>query len=115
MAYLFAFSHCSWGSRDKDIEVVCIPSSSRPHPSLVALHAMARSFTELSKPLHQDKAVTHEGVCGLHDLFFAHSSVMVNCKQCGSADRGWVLTCCDNLGSRMASAAIFQCWLLGTL
>ena len=27
------------------------------HPSLVALHGMAHSFTELHKPLHHDKAV----------------------------------------------------------
>ena len=31
-------------------------------PSWVALHSMAYSFIELGKPLHREKAVTHEGV-----------------------------------------------------
>ena len=52
------------------LECVAISSSSRPCfvrtltmtcPSWVALHSMAHSFTELCKPLHQDKAVIHEG------------------------------------------------------
>ena len=35
--------------------------STRTHPSWVALHSMAYSFTELCKPLCHDKAVIHEG------------------------------------------------------
>ena len=35
--------------------------STTTRPSWVALHGMAHSFTELGKPLHQDKAVIHEG------------------------------------------------------
>ena len=31
-------------------------------PSRVALHSMAHSFTEVHKPTHHDKAVTHEGL-----------------------------------------------------
>ena len=47
-----------------------IPSSHGPrlselstmtHPSWVALHGMACSFSELYKPLHHEKAVIHEG------------------------------------------------------
>ena len=47
-----------------------IPSSHGPrlselstmtHPSWVALHSMARSFTELYQPLHHEKAVIDEG------------------------------------------------------
>jgi len=34
---------------------------SMTHPSWVALQRIAYSFTELCKPLHQDKAVVHEG------------------------------------------------------
>ena len=30
-------------------------------PSWVVLYSMAHSFIELCKPLHHDKAVTHEG------------------------------------------------------
>ena len=32
------------------------------HPSWVDLHSMAYNFTELCKPLHQNKVVIHEGV-----------------------------------------------------
>ena len=62
VAFLFAFSYCSWGSQGKNAEVVCIPFSSGPRfvrtlhhdPSAwVALHVMAHSFIEL------DKAVVH--------------------------------------------------------
>ena len=35
--------------------------STMTRPSWVALHGMAHSFIELGKPLHQDKAVIHEG------------------------------------------------------
>ena len=31
-------------------------------PSLVAMHGMVTSSTELCKPLHQEKAAIHEGV-----------------------------------------------------
>ena len=34
--------------------------STMTHPSLVALHDIARGFIELCKPLHQDKAVIDE-------------------------------------------------------
>ena len=30
VAFLFAFSYCSWGSQGKNVEVVCIPFSSGP-------------------------------------------------------------------------------------
>ena len=60
VSYLFAFSYCSWSTQDKNTEVVChsFPSpvdhvlselSTMTHPSWVALHAMAHSFTELDK------------------------------------------------------------------
>ena len=58
VSYLFAFSYCSWGSRGKNTEVVCIPFSSGPHfvrtltmthLSWVARHTMAHSFIELDK------------------------------------------------------------------
>ena len=53
----------------RTLEWVAIASSSGPHfvrtlhvthPSWVALHSMACSFTELRKFLHHDKAVIHE-------------------------------------------------------
>ena len=34
----------------------------------MALHGMAHSFTELCKPFHHDKTVTHEGVTGAEDI-----------------------------------------------
>ena len=37
VSYLFAFSYCSWGSHDKNSEVVCHPFSSGPH-SVRPLH-----------------------------------------------------------------------------
>ena len=62
-SYLFAFSYCSWGSQGKNTEVVChsllqwttflSELFTMTHPSWVALHSMAHSFTEL------DKAVLH--------------------------------------------------------
>ena len=62
MSYVFAFSYCSWGSQDKNTEVVCnslrvdhvLPElSTMTRLSWVALHSMAHSFIEL------DKAVVH--------------------------------------------------------
>ena len=35
--------------------------STMTQPSWVALHGMARSFSELCKPFHHEKAVIHEG------------------------------------------------------
>ena len=72
LPYLLAFSSCSWGSHGKNTGVVCHPllqwttlsePSTMIHPSWGAQHSMAHSFIELCKPLlHQDKAVTDEGV-----------------------------------------------------
>ena len=76
VSYLFAFSYCSWGSQAKNLRgrrkeggrytacisygkrryfILCSMSdlSTMTHPSWVALHGMAHSFTEL------DKAVVH--------------------------------------------------------
>ena len=39
--------------------------SAMTHPSWVALHSMARSFIDLLKSLHHDKAVIHEGAIRL--------------------------------------------------
>ena len=77
VSYLFAFSHCSWGSQGKNTEVVChsllqwttflSELSTMTHPSWVALHGMAHSFTEL------DKAVVH--VIGLISFLWLWFSV----------------------------------------
>ena len=60
---LFPFSYCSWGSQDKNAEVVChsllqwttfmSEPSTMTHPSWVAPHSMAHGFIEL------DKVVVH--------------------------------------------------------
>ena len=58
---IFAFSSCSWGSQGKNaglpypspVDHVLSKLSIMTHPSWVALHGMAHSFTEL------DKAVVH--------------------------------------------------------
>ena len=61
-SYLFAFSHCSWGSQGKNTEVVChsllqwttFCQTSPPWPVLLGWpHTAWLSFTEL------DKAVVH--------------------------------------------------------
>ena len=69
----FCLSHCSRGSHSKNTGVVCcsLLQWEEAHvlselftmtcPPWAALHGMAHSFTELSKPLCQDKAVIHEG------------------------------------------------------
>ena len=60
----------SWGSGNKNSAVGChfllgdhvLPKLfSMTHLSVVALQDMAHSFTELHKPIYQDKAVIHEG------------------------------------------------------
>ena len=63
MSYLFAFSHCSWGSQGKNAKVVChsllqwttflSELSTMTHPSWVALHDMAPGFIELDKTVVQ--------------------------------------------------------------
>ena len=71
MSYLFAFSYWSWVLLTSILEWFAISSCSGPclvrtlHydlPSWVALHEKPHSFIELGKPLHREKAVTHEGV-----------------------------------------------------
>ena len=59
MSYLFTFSHWSWGSQGKNtafflpfpspVDHILSDLSTMTHPSWVALHAMAHSFTELDK------------------------------------------------------------------
>ena len=71
MSYLFAFLCCPWGSPGKNTGVglpfpppedhVLSELFTLTHQSRVSLRGVARSFTELRKPLHQDKAVIHEG------------------------------------------------------
>ena len=48
VSYVFTFSYCLWGSQGKNTEVVChilSELSTMTHPSWLALHAMAYSFT----------------------------------------------------------------------
>ena len=61
---------CPWTLRARILEWVAVSSSSGPRfvrtflydpPILVALHGVAHDFTELHKPLHQVKPVTHKG------------------------------------------------------
>ena len=51
-----------WSCLPLPLQVVHILSelSTMTFPSWLALHSMARGFIDLCKPLHQDKAVTHE-------------------------------------------------------
>ena len=70
MSCIFDFSYSSWCFPGKNVGVgshfllgdhVLPKLFSMTHLSVVALQDMAHSFTELHKPIYQDKAVIHEG------------------------------------------------------
>ena len=86
MSYLFAFSYCSRGSCSKNTGVGChtllqgtvSELFTMTHLSLMALHCMAHSFTELHRPHRHDKAVTHEGeILGSRQLFSLTSCIFL--------------------------------------
>ena len=82
VSYIFAFSYCSRGSHSKNTGVVyhCLLQwtmfCQNSPLSWVALHGMAHSFIELHKPLHQDKAVIHEGGKGMRIQLFKLSQAV---------------------------------------
>ena len=61
------------------VECILSELSTVIHPSWVVLQGMVRSFIELYKPLHHDKAVIHEGEAFLrvHFKYFYHTQTHI--------------------------------------
>ena len=58
---ILTVSILEWFAFPSPVDHVFSEVSTMTGPSWVVLHGMAHSFTELHKPLHNDRAVIHEG------------------------------------------------------